>query len=323
MRPKSLLAVSFAFATALLLGNPARAADEFPSRPVEIIICFAPGGNLDLAVRVMGDELSKRLGVPVILTNKGGAGGVAGTEYVAGARPDGYTVLAAPIGVFSILPFLTPGLHYKLSDFIPLCKYASAPSVILVRKNSPFKDFQALISHAKKNPGKLVCASAGTGTATHFSLEMIKIQAGVDIAHLPYKSGGEVNTSVLGGQVDLATQAFSPAVGLLKSGDLRALVSTSGKIPDFPDIPTIGELGYPKATLGIWSGYFLPKGTPKPIVEKLASVFEKAMKNPAVVKNLENSGQMLDYLDGPTFTRFIIEENKTLEEVARKAKIIK
>lgn len=307
----------------LLPGNRIAQAETFPSRPVEVIISFAPGGTLDLAVRIMGNELSKALGVPAILTNKAGGGGAVGTEYVAGVKPDGYTVLAAPIGVFSILPFLTPGIHYKLSDFIPLCKYANSPNLILVRKDSPYRTFADIIADAKKNPGKLNCATAGMGTAAQFSLEMIKIQAGVDIAHLPYKSGGEVITSLMGGQVDFASQGLPSALGLMKSGDLRALASTYGKVGGFPAVPTMAELGYPKATLGVWVGYFLPKATPKPIATKLAAIFEKAMKNPVVKKNLEDSGQILDYQDGLSFAKFIPQENQMLEEVARKAKLIK
>ena len=297
-------------------------ADEFPSRPVDVVISFAPGGSLDLAVRVMGEDLSKALGVPAMLSNKGGAGGAVGTEYVRSARPDGYTVLAAPIIVFTILPLLSPGLNYKLSDFIPLCQFATSPNLVLVKKGSPFKTFQELISYAKKNPGKLNCASAGTGTATHFNLEMIKIQAGIEVGHLPFKSGGEANTSLMGGQVDFALNGFPPSVGLLKSGDLVALASTLGKVPGLQNIPTMEEVGYPKASLGFVCGYYLPKGTPQPIVDKLASVFEKAMKGPNIEKNLENSGLTLDYRPGPAFGNAIIQEFKTLEEVAKKAKLI-
>ncbi len=161
------------------------------------------------------------------------------------------------------------------------------------------------------------------GTAAQFSLEMIKIQAGIDVAHLPYKSGGEVVTSLLGGHVDIASQGLPSALGLMQSGDLIGLASTFGKIPGFPNIPTMEELGYPKATLGVWVGYFLPKGTPKPIADKLASVFEKAINNPTVKKNLEDSGQVLDYQNSPAFLKFINEEYKMLEDVAKKAKLIK
>jgi len=315
--------VSLVVLSLLVPADRSAQAEVFPSRPVEITICFAPGGTLDLAVRIMGNELTKALGVPVILTNRGGAGGAVGTEFVAGVKPDGYSILAAPIGVFNILPYLTPGLHYKLSDFIPLCKYANSPNLILVKKDSPYKTFADIVADAKKNPGKLTCATAGMGTAAHFSLEMIKIQAGVDIAHLPYKSGGEVITSLMGGQVDFASQGLPSALGLLQSGDLRALASTYGKISGFPNIPTMAELGYPKATLGVWVGYFLPKAMPKPIATKLAAAFEKAMKSPAVKKNLEQSGQMLDYQDGAAFAKFLSEEYKMLGEVAKKANLAK
>jgi tripartite-type tricarboxylate transporter receptor subunit TctC len=305
-------------------GNKIGYASEFPSRPVEVIIAFGAGGPQDLAVRIMGEELSKSLGVPAILTNKGGAGGAVGTEYVGAAKPDGYTVLSTANATFTILPFMTPGLHYKLSDFIPLCKYAKSPNLIAVRKDSPFKSFEDLISYGKKNPGKLTCGTAGIGTATHFCLEMIKIQAGIDVAHLPYKSGAEMITGLLGSHVDFALPAFAVAMGMIKNGDLRALASfTFERFPGFPNLPTIGEVGYPKAILLNWWGYFLPKGTPKPVVDKLASAFEKAIKSPEVKKNLENIGQMLDYQDGPTLAKVIPEEYKMLEDVAKKAKLIK
>ncbi len=296
---------------------------DFPSRPVEIIINFAPGGTLDLAVRIMSDDLSKSLGVPVMLTNKGGGGGATGTEYVARTKPDGYTILASPIGVFNILPFLTPNLHYKASDFIPLCKYAVTHNLILVRKASPYKTLADLVADAKQNPGKRTYASPGMATTSHIAMELLKIQAGIDISHLPYKSGGEVITSLLGGQVDFASQGLPSAMGLLRNGDLRALASSFGKIAGFPDIPSMEELGYPKPPFVVWVGYFLPKGTPAPIVDKLAAAFAKTIKNPAVKKNLEDSGQMLDYQEGPAFAKFMAKEYTVLGDLLKKAKLVK
>ena len=299
-------------------------ADDFPTRPVEVIIAFAPGGAVDLAVRVMADELTKAMGAPVILTNKAGGGGAVGAEYVARAKPDGYTILAAPQGIFTMLPILTSGLHYKFSDFIPVCNYGAGPAMVLVRKDSAFKSFEELMAYVKKNPGKLTCATPGTGTSSHFTLELMKIEVGFDVAHLPYKSGGEVVTSLLGGQVDFAFQGVSSALGLLKSGDFRALASiTFERMPGFPDIPTLKELGYPNVIIIACYGYFLPKGTPKPVVDKLASVFEKAIMNPAVKKKIEDLVNIRMYQDGPTYTRFIEEEYKTLENLAKKAKLIK
>jgi tripartite-type tricarboxylate transporter receptor subunit TctC len=326
MRTKNQFIVGILLFSGLFLilpGNKVGNASEFPSRPVEIIIPMPPGGTTDLSARILGEDLSKSLGVSVIYTNKGGAGGAVGTEYAARAKPDGYTILAASGNVFTILPLLTQDLTYKLLDFIPLCKHSSNSNPVAVRNVSPFKSFEDLISFAKKNPGKLNCATAGFGTAAHYSLEMIKIEAGIDIVHLPVKGGGDVSTYLLGGNVDLTTSSSPTVIGLMKSGDFRALACTLGKIPGFPNIPTLAELGYPKASYGACVGYFLPKGTPKPIMDKLASAFEKVIKNPTVVKNLENTGQNLDYMDSPTFTKFLIEEYKVLEDVSKKAKLIK
>ena len=153
------------------MGSGLGYASEFPDRPVEVIICWTPGGPSDLAARLMTDELSKSLGVSVMMTNKGGGSGAVGAEYVAGVKPDGYTIMVAPTILFTIHPLLIPNLHYKLSDFIPLCKYCSSPNLILVRKDSPFKTLEELVSFARKNPGKLKCGTVGVGTSAHFSLE--------------------------------------------------------------------------------------------------------------------------------------------------------
>lgn len=306
-------------------GGRAAGADEFPTRPVEIIISYAPGGTLDLAVRILHKELSRAMGAPVILTNKSGGGSAVGIEYVARAKPNGYTILATSVS-YNILRILNPDVHFKPADFIPLCKYTESPNVIVVRKDSPYKSFGDIIAAAKKNPGKVSGATVGAGTATQFTLDMIKLKAGVNIASLPYRSGGEVNISVLGGQVDFASTGFSPTMGLLKSGDLVALASTTGKgkIKGFPNVPTLEELGYPEVSLPIpWMGFFLPAGTPKPLVNKLTAIFAKAMKNQAVEKNLENAGQFVAYQDGATFAKFLGEEYRVLEDVARKTALIK
>lgn len=307
----------------LLCQEEARAADKFPSRPVEVIICFAPGGTLDFAVRLMGNELSKALGVPAILTNKGGGGGAVGAEFVARARPDGYTILAAPIGVFNILPFLVRDLHYKLSDFIPLCKYNNSASVLLVNKNSPYYNIKDIIADGKKNPGKLSAGVAGTGTSAHITLEMFKIEAGIDTVVMPFKSGGEVNTALLGGHISFAVNGLPPSLGLIKSGDLRPLASMGYKrFPEAPEVQTMAELGYPRAVLPVWTGYFLPKGTPKPVYDKLALAFKKAINSPSIIKSNVDTQQDVDYQDGPSFAKFIAEENKLLEAVVKKAKLM-
>lgn len=300
------------------------ASEVFPSRTVELILSGGPGGGTDVGVRIIGPELSKALGVPVIFTNKGGGSGTQSVEYVSGAKPDGYTILAASGNLFTVTLILTPGLPYKISDFIPICKYANAPNLFVVSKASPFKKFEDLISYAKKNPGKLTCATSGTGTAAHFSLEMLKIEAGIDVVHMPSKSAGEVTSALLGGQVDFVSHSFGALTGLMQSGDVRGLASISyEKLPGFPNIPTLVELGYGKSILLYWLGFYLPKGTPKPVVDKLASVFEKTLKSPSVKKNLENAGYMLNYQDGAAVAKLLPEEYKVIEEVSKKANLIK
>lgn len=299
-------------------------ADEFPSRPVEIVIGFAQGGIVDNSVRVMTEELSRSLGVAVVVTNKAGGGGAVGAEYVANARADGYVILASTVGVFNIVPLLNPGLRYKLSDFIPLARYANSPTVFVVKRDSPYRKFEDLVSYARKNPGKLTGGVPGVGTATDFSLEMMKLEAGINFLTIPYKGGGDLNAALLGGHLDFITIGSASALGLAKGGNVRVLGINAGeRDPSFPDVPSLKELGYPRSVLRIGVGYFLPTGTPRPVVDKLGAVFEKVIKTQAVKKSLGNLGNMVDYEDSAAFARSLAEEIKVLEEVGRTAKLIK
>lgn len=302
---------------------PSHAA-EFPNRAVDLVVNFAAGGIADTSVRAMTEQLAKNLGVPVVVINKGGGGGAVGAKYVMGAAPNGYTVLASSISTFNIVPLLNPGLGYQLSDFIPLARYINSPNVIVVRGNSPFEKLDDLIAYLKKNPGKLSCGHAGIGTASEFALEMLKNEAGVSFVGVPYKGGGELNAALLGGHVDFLLQSISVAHDPVTSGRMRALaVNSYTRSPRLPDVPTLKEAGYPKSILLLRVGYFLPKGTPKPVVDVLASAFEKSIKDPVVGKRLENLGIQVDYEDGPRLTASMAEEYKTLDEVGRKAGIIK
>lgn len=299
-------------------------AAEFPSRAVDLVVNFAAGGIADMSVRSMTEQLSRNLGVPVVVINKGGSGGAVGAKYVMGAAPNGYTVLASSISTFNIVPLLNPGLGYQLSDFIPLARYINSPNVILVRGDSPFEKLDDLIAYLKKNPGKLSCGHAGVGTASEFALEMLKNEAGISFVGVPYKGGGELNAALLGGHVDFLLQSVSVAQDQVKSGRMRALsINSYTRSLRLPDVPTLKELGYPKSVLLLRVGFFLPKGTPKPIVDALASAFEKSIKDPVVGKRLENQGIQMDYEDGPRLAASMAEEYKVLEEVGRKAKIIK
>lgn len=300
---------------------PAKSA-EYPAKEINIILGFAPGGSLDISVRIITDELSKNLNAPVVVINKAGGGGALAAEFVRESKPDGYTVMAAPIGVFNILPLMTPNLKFKLVDFIPLCKFATSPNVIVVRKASPYNSLEDIIAAARKNPGKLSASSAGIGTAGHLNVELLNAEAKIEVIFIPVKSGAEITTQLLGGHLDFSPDGLPSAMPLIKSGDLKPLaITTTKRFPGLPDVPTIVEKGYPRAALGVWCGLFVPKGTPKIVGEKLIKAVKKAVENPTVIKNYEKAGIMVDYAEGQEFIKFMDEERKVLKDIITKAKI--
>ena len=248
---------------------------------------------------------------------------VAIGRFVAIETGLGTSVDNNPMLFNTAMPATQTKLPYKTSDFIPIARYATSPNLVLVRKGAPWKTLEELISDAKKNPGKLTCGSAGVATLTHFNLEMLKLEAGVDIRHVPFKGGAPVNTATLGGHVDLSANTLPTVHSLLKSGDLRGLAITSAKrLPEFPDIPTFAEKGYPEVSQGLWTGFFLPKGVEKSVLLKVSMVIEKTVKTPGVVKKLEEIGYEFDYVDGDKFAQAIDKEFKTIVDVVKKANLV-
>jgi tripartite-type tricarboxylate transporter receptor subunit TctC len=231
---------------------PAR-AQQYPARPIEFVIPFAPGGPTDIAIRVIQPQLSANLGVPVVLVNKAGAGGALGMDTVAKARPDGYTLAATTRSTVTILPATQPDVAYKLSDFAVVGSYAFDSVVVLVKTGGPFKTIEELVEHARKNPGKVTYGSAGLGTNGFFAMEMIKQAYGIDLAHVPFGGSGPVKNAILGGHVPVGAPALSAVLAVIRSGDLFPLVSTASKrLPLIPGTPTIGEKGHPEASLSTW-----------------------------------------------------------------------
>ncbi|OGK95709.1 MAG: hypothetical protein A2W08_07225 [Candidatus Rokubacteria bacterium RBG_16_73_20] len=312
----------------LLLGvvGGGGAQSDYPSRSIEFIISFPPGGPLDTAVRIIQPQLSANLGAAIVLVNRGGAGGAIGMDYVAKARPDGYTVAASVKSTLTILPASRPDLPYKLADFAVVGSYAEDSQGILSRPNAPWKTLDEMIDYARKNPGKLTYGSAGTGTISHLNMEMLKLARGLDIAHVPFAGTGPVKNAVLGGHVALASTALSPMLPLVRSGDLVVLVTTAPR--GLPGIaaPTMAEKGMPEASLSTVSQLYVPARTPREIVEKLARALEKTektVKEPAVAAAIEKAGMIVDYR-GPDSTRKDIEaEYETLTTVAAKLGLAK
>ena len=307
-----------AIATALLtLTATAHAADQYPSKVIRMIVPLAPGGTGDTLARTVGDEMSKTLGTNIVVDNRPGAGGLIGTQTVAGAAPDGYTLInVSPSHV--ITPALYSGKTYDpIKDFEAVIHIANTYQIIVAHPSMPAKNLKELIAMAKATPGKLSYGSAGTGSATHLNMELFKSMAGVDITHIPYKGSTFARMDTVGGQVQLAMDGLLPVLPLIKEGNLRPLGLTSSKrSPIAPDIPTIGETvpGYATDT---WYGILVPAKTPKPIIATLHSAALKAMNTPATAARLKQLGT--DPVGGTSeqFAKLIASEAKLWAKVVQ------
>src|SRR6185369_12756547 len=296
---------------------PAR-AQQYPARPIEFVIPFAPGGPTDIAIRVIQPQLSANLGVPVVLVNKAGAGGALGMDTVAKARPDGYTLAATTRSTVTILPATQPDVAYNLSDFAVIGSYAFDSVVVLVKSGGPFKTMEELGDHAKKKPGKVTYGCAGLGTNGFFAMELIKQAYGIDLAHVPFGGSGPVKNAILGGHVPVGAPALSAVHSVIRSGDLVALVSTASKrLSAIPTTPTIGEKGHPEASLSTWMELYAPAKTPKPIIDRVAAALDKTMKDPAVLAAVEKAGLVVEHHDPEATQKLIDRENEVVSRLAK------
>jgi len=295
------------------------AEEEYPVRSVEIILNFPPGGPLDTGARIIHPALQAVLGVPVVLTTKGGAGGALGTDFVSKAKPDGYTVLATNNGALTIAPQINPQITYKIQDFTPVCAFVADPAVITSKANAPWKNLDELVDYAKKNPGKLNYGTPGMGTVAFFTMEVFKMAYGLDIVPVHFQGTGPAKNAILGGHVDLAASGFGSLAPLIKAGNIIPLVTTSSeRVATFPNVPTMAEKGYPDATLNIWFGLLVPKKCPNNAVSKLAGAMEKVMKDPAIISQLEKGGLIVYYRDGETTAKLLEQEYVTIGKVIKK-----
>ena len=308
-------------AIALVLGAPPAGglAQSYPTRPVEFIIPFAPGGPTDTAIRLIQPQLSANLGVPVVLVNKAGGGGALGMDAVAKAKPDGYTLAATVRSTLTILPATQPDVAYKISDFAAIGTYAVDSQVVVVKSGASWKTLEELVDHAKKNPGKLSYGSAGQGTNSFFTMELLKLAYGLDIAHVPFGGSGPVKNALLGGHVQVGAAALSPVLSVIRSGDITALVtSTTRRSPAVPNVPTMTEKGHADASLSTWAELWAPAKTPKPVLDRLVQALDKTMKDPAVVSAIEKAGLQVEYNDPAVTLRLVERENEVVRTVVRK-----
>jgi len=268
------------------------ATGAYPLRAIRMIVPFPPGGPNDILGRVLAQRLSESLGQQVVVDNRGGAGGIIGTDLAAKAAPDGYTILLAGTAALSINPSLRAKLPYDpVRDFAPISLIATAPSVLLIHPSLPVKNVKELIALAKARPGQLNYASAGIGTPPHLAGEMFKNMAKVNMVHVPYKGGGPALTDLVAGHVQLYFSGISSALSLIREGKLKAIaVTSSGRTAVMPDMPTIAESGLPGYEVGNWYAVLAPAATAKDIVGKLNVAIVKALKAPDVSKRVQDLG---------------------------------
>jgi tripartite-type tricarboxylate transporter receptor subunit TctC len=288
---------------------PGVAHAAFPDRPLRLVVPFPPGGGTDLIARQLAEGMTQDLKQTVIVENRGGGSTIIGTETVAKAAPDGYTLLLATFA-HAVNPALHAKLPYSTFDaFAPVALIGRSPNVLVVSPKSPFKTVQALLAYARTHPGKLTFGSYGNGTSAHLAGEMFKSLAHVDMVHVPYRGSGPALTDLMGGQIDIMFSTVSSVSQLVKSGQLRALAVTSAqRSPSHPDWPTVAESGVPGYIVESWYGVYAPAGTPADAIARLNSALKAAVQAPNFRRNVEEEGLVLDVGDPAQLSAFVRSE---------------
>jgi len=309
-------------ALSLALAATAALAQDYPTRPIHMIVPYPPGGGTDIVARVITEPLGQALGQPIVIDNRGGAAGNVGTEAAARATPDGYTMLFT-LSSHTINPKLYAKLPFDVEkDFVPIGLAANIPQILVANPSLPVNNVQELIAYAKANPGKLNFASVGTGSPGHIAGELFKLKTGVDIVHVPYKGGGPAVTDTLGGQVQLLFVSMPAAWQFVKAGRLKAFAVTSDKRSVVaPDIPTLAEAGVPDCVVNSWYGALVPAKTPPAAVAKLAAALAKVVQSSDVKERLLLQGAEATTSTPQEFDALIRDELAKWDYVIRAAKI--
>ena len=308
----------------MLLLLPAIAFSQgYPTKPVRMIIPFAPGGASDFVGRIVQPRLGELLGQPVVIENRAGASGNLGLEAAARAAPDGYTIYLGNVGTVAI----NPGVFLKLPvnpvrDFIAITQVVDVPGVLVVHPSFKVKTIKEMIASARAYPGKLNFASPGSGSQNRLEMELIRKAEGLDMVHVPYKGGaGPAATGLIAGETHMMFTTVSSVLGHIKNGRLNALAVVSAKrLAQLPDVPTMVESGYPESTSGSWQGIFVPAGTSKDIVDRLYAVLQQTMRSPEVVERLGKGGVEVVTSPSPAaFAAYVAAETSRWGRVARES----
>lgn len=321
MLRRTLLTAAAGIAAALALTGPILAqGTTWPDRPVKIIVPYAAGGATDAIARPWAEELSKAFGQQFVIENRGGASGMIGMEALVKSPPDGYSLIMSPNAVLSILPSLKKTPYDPLADVVAIGYTGEVLNGFVIHPKAGIKSMKELVDYAKKNPGKLTYASSGNGTANHLRLEALKIRAGIDILHVPYRGGADALNDVLPGNVLMQNEPIT--LPHVKAGKL-ILLSINGKVrnPDFPDVPTMTEAGIPDADVPIWFGFFGPKGLPDEIVQKINGKMMELAKDEGFKKRLWTVNSIVEPKTAAEMRKLLEDDIKANLEVIKKGNI--
>ena len=317
----ALLSASLAAPFALAESAPAQ---DYPTRAVTLVVPYPAGGGLDALARLLGQKLADRLGKPVVIENRTGAGTVIGAASVAKAAPDGYTIMLGTSTPFAITVTLNKNLPYDpAKDFAPIALTSNAPFLLLVHPSQPVHSVADLVKLAKSKPGQLSYASAGPGSPQHLSFELLKSMTGIDVVHVPYRGDGPALTDLVAGHIPMMFGEPTPILPLLKDGRVRALaVSAATRLPVAPDIPTVAEAGVPGFNLTSWQMIVAPAGTPTEIIDKLHVEVKHVLQLPEIKAEFARTGRIsVDYPAVDELQRFMRSEIVRLGKVVEQAGI--
>ena len=313
-----------AIAVALALAAGAASAQQnYPNKPIRLVVPFAPGGSSSIVARSVAVEMEKGLGQPLIIENKGGGGGNVAMNEVAHADPDGYTLIIGHVGSLAMTPFIEKDLGYDvMHDFAPVSLLAKVPNIFVVHSSVPAKNLREFVALAKKEPGKLYYGSAGNGSAGHLAMEYLKLVAGIDLQHVPYKGTGPNLIDLVAGRTQATSAGTPPLMPHVKSGKLRVIaVGTPKRLPSLPDVGTVAEQGYPGFETSQWYGLNAPAKTPPAIIKRLADEAAKAAKSESVQKRFAAEDTEAVGSTPQEYGAFIAKEQARWKEVIDKAHV--
>jgi len=322
MMTKALLAAVLVAAGALHAAAPAN-AQNYPTRPIKVVVPFPPGGPTDGMARIISDRLSAVLGQPIVVENKGGAGGGIGGKYVTDAEPDGYTILMSPGGSLTTGPMINPNIGYDpVKTLASVAQLVEMPIIVAVHPDLPVHAMSEVVPYAKANPGGLKWGSQGFGTAPHLLIELFKLENNVNVVHVPYRGTGPMLTAILGGEVQIVADPSTTVLPHIQAGKLRPLaIAGEARLPQLPNVPTVVETGFPYLVSPFWLAVTAPAATPRPIIDKLNGAFREALAVPETQKRLAALGAEVKIGSPEDLTKMLAGERTKWGRVVKAANL--